>query len=320
MKMQALEYFVALVDAGSISKAAQQLYVAQPSLTKCLHLLEAELGFDLVVRTSTGVQLTPNGRRVYLDAKQILAYCAGWRELAKQDQLRQIDLYTYLSFPDFLLPDIVLGLCKEYPELTINLTVSERPEAFLSRSTSKPVLVLAMCRDDEHMHQLARVQGNTPVVLMKGGYRCLVNTRHPLARRTSVSLWDLRRFFLILPKLEEDPPTAGLPTSFLECILRQNPDQKKVDVQTVANVIPLVEKDDDSFALSFWPAARRYPGVQEGRLVAVPIRDECAFGQFVLFYSKQACAMHPAVQRMAQEICCSARVFLESCQKETPRN
>ena len=43
MKIQSLAYFVALVEAGSISKAARQLYLSQPSLTKTLHLLEEEL-------------------------------------------------------------------------------------------------------------------------------------------------------------------------------------------------------------------------------------------------------------------------------------
>ena len=44
MKIQSLAYFVALVEAGSISKAARQLYLSQPSLTKTLPLLEEELG------------------------------------------------------------------------------------------------------------------------------------------------------------------------------------------------------------------------------------------------------------------------------------
>ena len=47
MKIQSLAYFVALVEAGSISKAARQLYLSQPSLTKTLHLMEEELGVAL---------------------------------------------------------------------------------------------------------------------------------------------------------------------------------------------------------------------------------------------------------------------------------
>lgn len=61
MKIQSLRYFVTLVQAGSITKAAQQLYVAQPSLTKSLKLLEEELGYPLVERSASGVHLTKKG-------------------------------------------------------------------------------------------------------------------------------------------------------------------------------------------------------------------------------------------------------------------
>ena len=71
MKIQSLSYFVALVEAGSISKAARQLYLSQPSLTKTLHLLEEELGVALVSRSSSGIRLAPReGERINREAKQ----------------------------------------------------------------------------------------------------------------------------------------------------------------------------------------------------------------------------------------------------------
>ena len=47
MKLQALEYFIALAESRSINEAARRLYVAQPSLTKALQHLEKELGRTL---------------------------------------------------------------------------------------------------------------------------------------------------------------------------------------------------------------------------------------------------------------------------------
>ena len=106
MKIQSLRYFVTLVQAGSITKAAQQLYVAQPSLTKSLKLLEEELGYPLVERSASGVHLTKKGCRVYAEAQQVLDLYDGWKAMGRDDQPKLIDIYTYLSFPDFLLPDI----------------------------------------------------------------------------------------------------------------------------------------------------------------------------------------------------------------------
>lgn len=208
MKIQTLEYFVALVQTGSITKAAQQLYVAQPSLTKSLKLLEEELGFPLVERSVSGVRLTEKGRKVYAEARQVLDFYDGWKAMGRDDQPKQIDLYTYLSFPDFLLPDIVLRYRKKYPELAINYTVTEQPECFISRSSQKPVLALVMCRRDDHLQRLCSIQGNAPALLLSGAYWCLVNTSHPLAKQAEVSFEQLRDYYLILPGLgkREHPP------------------------------------------------------------------------------------------------------------------
>ena len=310
MKIQTLEYFVALVQTGSITKAAQQLYVAQPSLTKSLKLLEEELGFPLVERSVSGVRLTEKGRKVYAEARQVLDFYDGWKAMGRDDQPKQIDLYTYLSFPDFLLPDIVLRYRKKYPELAINYTVTEQPECFISRSSQKPVLALVMCRRDDHLQRLCSIQGNAPALLLSGAYRCLVNTSHPLAKQAEVSFEQLRDYYLILPGLEKREHPPEMPEGFLHGILCLSPDQKKVEVETVSNVIPLVEKDNESYALSFWPAALRYKGVQEGRLVGVPIVDECARGQFMLFYSKAAYEMYPVVRQLVEDIRAAARAFL----------
>lgn len=310
MKIQTLEYFVALVQTGSITKAAQQLYVAQPSLTKSLKLLEEELGFPLVERSVSGVRLTEKGRKVYAEARQVLDFYDGWKAMGRDDQPKQIDLYTYLSFPDFLLPDIALRYRKKYPELAINYTVTEQPECFISRSSQKPVLALVMCRRDDHLQRLCSIQGNAPALLLSGAYRCLVNTSHPLAKQAEVSFEQLRDYYLILPDLEKREHPPEMPEGFLHGILCLSPDKKKVEVETVSNVIPLVEKDNESYALSFWPAALRYKGVQEGRLVGVPIVDECARGQFMLFYSKAAYEMYPVVRQMVEDIRAAARAFL----------
>ena len=311
MKIQSLAYFVALVEAGSISSAARQLYLSQPSLTKTLHQMEEELGFPLVVRSSGGVRPTEQGRRVFAEAKQIVEMYNGWKGMARPAALQRIDIYTYISFPDFLLPDIVLGLRKAWPGLEVNITLSERPQRFLSRSGSKPVLALVMCQDQAELDILTRIQGTPPAVLLRGAYRCLVNTRHPLAGQASVTPEQLRRYYLILPNLKDEGLADDDSGGFLHRLLVEctRPDHT-VEVETVSNVIPLVEKDDESWALSYWPACRRYPGVQEGRLVSVPIQCPACEGIFALCYSQKAYDRHPAVRQLADSIRRSAREFL----------
>lgn len=73
MDLKQLRYFIAVVNEGSFSEAARQIYIAQPALTRKVHALEKELGVKLLIRTARGVQLTTAGEVFYKDIDQILS-------------------------------------------------------------------------------------------------------------------------------------------------------------------------------------------------------------------------------------------------------
>ena len=58
MDVKQLRYFICIAEAGSLSGAAQQVNVAQPSLSQHVLSLERELGVKLLERSSRGVTLT----------------------------------------------------------------------------------------------------------------------------------------------------------------------------------------------------------------------------------------------------------------------
>lgn len=72
MELQQLQYFVTTVQTGSITKAAEVLYISQPALSRTIHRLEEELGFSLFERRHAGIRLTPGGETIYQGAEQIL--------------------------------------------------------------------------------------------------------------------------------------------------------------------------------------------------------------------------------------------------------
>lgn len=73
MDLRALRYFITVLEAGSLSRAAHSLYVAQPALTAQIKKLEAELGTQLLERTHAGVSATPAGTQLYEDARRLLS-------------------------------------------------------------------------------------------------------------------------------------------------------------------------------------------------------------------------------------------------------
>ncbi|MET8851748.1 LysR family transcriptional regulator [Amycolatopsis sp. NPDC004625] len=73
MEIRELRAFVAVVEAGAMSKAARQLHVSQPALSQTITALERRLGVRLLVRTSTGVQVTDAGTTLLGEARAVLA-------------------------------------------------------------------------------------------------------------------------------------------------------------------------------------------------------------------------------------------------------
>ncbi len=77
MDVRQLRYFLSIVEAGSISRAAAELRVAQPALSQHVANLETELGARLLVRSQRGVQPTECGQRLVEHARLILGQIGG---------------------------------------------------------------------------------------------------------------------------------------------------------------------------------------------------------------------------------------------------
>jgi LysR family transcriptional regulator, nitrogen assimilation regulatory protein len=83
MDLRQLRYFVGIVQAGSLSRAADQLRIAQSAISHHLASLESEVGKPLVTRGPRGIHLTEAGAVLYRHAEAILRHV----EIAKIDAM-----------------------------------------------------------------------------------------------------------------------------------------------------------------------------------------------------------------------------------------
>lgn len=121
-----LAYFVAIVDAGSITRAAAALHVAQPALSQQLSGLESDLKQRLLIRSKQGVTPTAAGNTLYRHAQAILRQV----EQAQNDVAASgaapsgrvsIAIAPY-SMASSLAPQIIAAVNERYPDITLHLT------------------------------------------------------------------------------------------------------------------------------------------------------------------------------------------------------
>ena len=107
MELRSLRYFIAVLEAGSLSRAAGALYVAQPALTAQIKKLEEELGTQLFERSHVGVTPTAAGLQLYHDARKLLSDASAMRERLQRTPDGPEGSVT-VAVP-FLLASLLLG-------------------------------------------------------------------------------------------------------------------------------------------------------------------------------------------------------------------
>ena len=68
-----LKYIAAVAEEGNITRAANRLHIAQPSLSKQIKDIEDEIGFSIFTRTRDGVSVTPSGQIIVVYAQEAIA-------------------------------------------------------------------------------------------------------------------------------------------------------------------------------------------------------------------------------------------------------
>lgn len=123
--LEKIPYFVAVAKAGSLQRAARELRIAQPSLTRSMQLLEAALKVTLLTRGRKGVTLTPAGEELRRFAEPFLASLAGLerqlRDIGGDAAAGDVRLGTHEILVREFWPALVRGMRKTAPKLGLTL-------------------------------------------------------------------------------------------------------------------------------------------------------------------------------------------------------
>jgi DNA-binding transcriptional LysR family regulator len=124
MNLRQLEYFVAIAEEGSFTRAADRLLVAQPSLSHQIRALELELGGSLLERLPRGVRLTIAGQGFLSEARAAIAHAERARRSARMAlglQAGELQIATLTSASAGLLPPVLRAWQQRHPGVELSV-------------------------------------------------------------------------------------------------------------------------------------------------------------------------------------------------------
>lgn len=192
MELHQLEYFVAVAEESSFTKAAKKLHVAQPGVSAQIRRLESELGQDLFDRSGRSVRLTEAGAAVLPYARAALAAVEGARvavdELA--GLLRGHVGFGTVTSHNVDLPTLLAGFHDDHPAVGITLTEANSDQLIDRLRTGQLDAAIIGIGRTPPAGISVQVVADEPVV-------AAVSRDHELAGRPAISLDTLRGLPLI---------------------------------------------------------------------------------------------------------------------------
>lgn len=128
---QALEVFVAVVDKGNFTRAAEELLMTQPAVSQYIQALERSVGTKLLERTNKYVRLTKAGEIVYHHAKDILGLYTRMNALVDDLMHRasgHLSIGSSYTFGEYMLPHLIAYMRERYPLIRPSITIGNTKE------------------------------------------------------------------------------------------------------------------------------------------------------------------------------------------------
>jgi LysR family nitrogen assimilation transcriptional regulator len=194
--LRQFQYFVRIVELGSMTRAAEQLHVAQPALGSQVKQMEAELGVPLLHRHSRGVSVTPAGQFLYEQAQKILALVTETtREMAtfQTGQTETIRLGMSPSVMHLAASDMLARAESAMPNVTLRIVEETSHLLFDALKRGELDMLLA--------HEIPDSPGMTRTPWLHEEL-LFVNAAEPGSAHPTLSAWDITKTIPLAKALE----------------------------------------------------------------------------------------------------------------------
>lgn len=269
-----LVYFAAVVDHGSINRAAAACGISQPAMSTSMDRLEKELDLKLLERSSAGIVPTTYGEVLYCHARLIREEV----ELARQNLQNALDgvkesirIGALPSLAGGIIPAALGAWRVTYPEL--DLQIVENAQIDLLRGLIR--------RDFDFVIGFTEVfdilDGLRQKVLFRDMLCVLARPEHPLAQKPELAWTDLMSFPWISPTSRRTHTVID----HIMTTMNVAPPQQVTVCGSVSLLKSLVAESDH---LALLPVHAARQDLDSGRLIALPFEDPVLHRNIAVFF------------------------------------
>lgn len=216
MNVLHLKYAVEVAKAGSISKAAEALYMNQPNLSRAIKELETSLGITIFGRSAKGMYVTPEGEEFLEHAKKILQQIDEMEAFYKAGVPAQQRFSLSAPRASYISEAFVKfskGLTKECAEIYYKETNAMRVvNNVLSGDFKLGILRYAACYD-KYFKGMLEEKGLAHELVTEFHYVLAMSREHPLAEKEEIAFADLRPYIEIA---HADPYVPSVPLAMVK--------------------------------------------------------------------------------------------------------
>jgi DNA-binding transcriptional LysR family regulator len=209
LSLRQLQHFVAVAEWGTISAAAEHLFMSPSALSGSITELERALGTELCVRRrAQGVTLTPVGRQILERARRLITDAAELRYMVRgrgTELAGPLGIGCFVTLAPTVLPRLLGEMESAHPMVTLDFL--EGSQDLLQEALLKGEIDLAVMYDMGGLDTLESI----PLYEARG--YALFGEDHPLAQQATVTLEDLAPEPLVL---FDQPPSTNYAMSAFE--------------------------------------------------------------------------------------------------------
>lgn len=247
MNVLHMKYAVEIANAGSMNKASEQLYIAQPNLSRAIKELEANLGITIFHRSSKGITITPEGEEFIGYAKKILSeideveYMYKHRFEVKHKFSISVPRACYISdaFASFSK-----RLLKKDTEVFYHETNSLNAINNILQADYKLAIIRYAETYDKYFKSMFEDKGLKCEKVAEFKYSLIMNKNNPLANKPKISVSDLNDYIEIA---RADQFVPSLPLSTVKQGELDKNISRRIFVFERASQFDLLSKNNETF-------------------------------------------------------------------------